>query len=770
MFEAVIKLILRASLTAGIAAAVVMLLRLPLKKAPKRWSYLLWAVVFFRCLCPFSVESAVSIFNAVPEQNITAETEQTADAYQHITVDYDPVYVDYSGNAEWGKTDTDKQTAVSQKPVSYNVLFIVWVSGVSAMLLYAVVSYIRLMGKMKTAVIRSYGIYETDRISTAFSAGLFPPKIFLPEGLSEKERRLIIAHERVHIKRLDFITKPLAFAGLALHWFNPMIWVSFVFMTRDMELSCDEAVLKILGRSEKKSYSEALLKVSMKRSGLTALPLAFAGTGIKERVKNVLGYKKSGIIATVIAAVVVLTAGVVLGTDAVRNSDASGMNPETRISADNSFWDDYAAVTNSSGEMLFIQYRSTKDTDAAGLKNLAVYDCNDGGMVFENRGSGKRDIDIDNVDPEKIEKVIIQDLRTGHYDENDFEDVENGDFTYIAVDMELYMTEDNDKAPKAEYSGEYIENNTVITKMCGGNEHLYGMYFEIEIAPSTFESTSGYDIIGYGIELVGFGDAEIYVADKLKIADFNFPVVEAHDDTDDTFKVDQDASNWGKNREEEQRRLEEERRREEQERQKRLAEEQKAMEQEKDFLYYSFSDDDGVVSKGYVSRSDVDGSGVVINSSFSDEIFASEVSVESTVLTFENPDAVLRYPIEDPENTVIAEIDTYGNKDNLYFNKGINFPVPEGTPVYAAADGRIINGVDKENGYGICVIIDHGDDLMTLYAHLSEALVQDGDVVKAGDLIGYAGSTGAVYGTTLHFEVRVGGQHTDPMDFLEKID
>ena len=695
MLETIVKLILRGSLAAAVAAAAVMLIRLPLKKAPKRWSYLLWAVVFFRCLCPLSVESAVSIFNAVPEQSIYVE--QVSDNYEYVPVDYDPVYVDYSGNADFNKSDVREKPVQKNSGSVYTILFIIWVSGAAVMLLYAVISYVRLMMKMKTAIKTEDGIYETDMVSTAFSAGLFPPKIFLPCGLSEKERELIIAHERVHIRRLDFIFKPLAFAGLALHWFDPMIWVSFALMTKDMELSCDEAVLKMLGAAEKKSYSNALLKVSMKRSGLTALPLAFAGSGIKERVKNVLGYKKSGIIATVIAAVVVLTAGAVLGTDAVRNSDVTGGNPETRIWYNNNFLDDYAAVTNTDGEMFFIQYRGIyEDTDAAGLKNLVVYNYDDRGIVFENRGPGTRDVDI-YIDPEKIEKVVIQDLRLGHYDDYDGDGI-NDDLTYIAADMELFMTEDNDKSPEVQYSGEYINlgNTKVQTVMCGGNAQRYGIYAEMEIVPSTNGFTPEYVLSGYGIKLVGFGDAEIYIADNLKIADFNFPVVEAHDDTDDTFKVDQDVSNQEGKIEEERMRLEEEKRRK-----------------------------------------------------------AEQARQQESI--------TLKYPVED--HTISA---SYKNSTH----KGIDFAVPKGTPVYASADGTVTEtSTGWSNGYGNMIMIDHGNELTTLYAHLDELIAEEGDEVKAGDLIGYVGSTGNVYGATLHFEVRVAeGQHTDPMAFLEKID
>ena len=330
MTESFIKLIFEASLTAGIAAAAVMLIRIPLKKAPKRWSYLLWAVVFFRCLCPFSVESAVSVFNAVPEKSVISgsntdsaeapQTEQQTDISEELQYtenapsplpsmgtfynpygSYDePRYADYSGYANFAENDHtenisepvyyEPETAAvntventeTEKTVNvHTVLLIIWLAGVAAMAVYGTLSYARLMRKICTAVKTDDGVYETDLIPTAFSAGFFPPKVYIPCGLSETEHRLIVTHERVHIRRCDHITKLLAFVALAVHWFNPLIWAAFTLMTKDMELSCDEAVLKICGAEEKKDYSRALLRVSMKRSGLAVIPIAFGETGIK---------------------------------------------------------------------------------------------------------------------------------------------------------------------------------------------------------------------------------------------------------------------------------------------------------------------------------------------------------------------------------------------------------------------------------------------------------------------------------------------------------
>lgn len=341
-----VKIILEASFTAGLAALAVMLIRLAMKKAPKRWAYALWAVVFFRCLCPFSVESGLSVFNAVnaiPERTVETETvEALSEAAENSEIENIlPVQTDLNtyGYQTAAPVDTVYAPPVAvrtenvpeKKPVNkYAVMFGVWAFGASAMALYGVISYVLLMRKLRTAVKTEEGVYESDIISTAFSAGFFPPKIYVPCGLFEEERKLIIAHERVHIKRLDYIVKPIAFIALTVHWFNPVIWLAFALMTKDMELSCDEAVLKIFGAGEKKAYSEALLRVSMKRSGLADsynfLPLAFAETGIKGRVKNVLKYKKPTVIVTVLAAAVVAVACAVLGTNAKSASDDSGEN------------------------------------------------------------------------------------------------------------------------------------------------------------------------------------------------------------------------------------------------------------------------------------------------------------------------------------------------------------------------------------------------------------------------------------------------------------
>ena len=294
-------------------------------------------------------------------------------------------------------------------------MFVIWISGAAIMALYGAVSYIMLMRRLSTAVKTEEGVYESDRISTAFSAGFFPPKIYLPCGLSEKEKMLISAHEKTHIRRLDYIVKPAAFLALTLHWFNPTIWIAFALMTKDMELSCDETVLKLLGADEKKAYSEALLHVSMRRSGLADsynfMPLAFAKTGIKDRVKNILKYKKPALIVTVTAALAVIAACVALGTNAKTDKDNEPGNMP--IQQDNR--EVYNSVTNLSLNGNFPAYFACdlEETGSTGVINF--YEDPDGGSSMVTGFHADRIFTFQNAYTGKTESV-----RIANYGQSDY--------------------------------------------------------------------------------------------------------------------------------------------------------------------------------------------------------------------------------------------------------------------------------------------------------------------------------------------------------------
>gem|GEM_PF-2143112 len=282
------------SVTASFAAVFVILARLPLKKSPKIFSYALWAVVLFRMLCPFSFESVLSILPANPEtvpQDIVAQVNPR--------IDSGIIFVDNAVNnilpapAAVISADGAAHAVDSVNPLQ--VLAVIgayaWLFIMILLMSYAVVSYIEIKRRVFTATLVRDNIYETDKIKSPFVLGFIKPRIYLPAGIGETEADYIIKHEQTHIRRGDHIIKLLAFAGLAAHWFNPLMWASYLLMTKDMELSCDESVMKRSSEDIRSGYSAALLSLSVKQSGLPN-PLAFGESNVKSRIKNVLGFKK----------------------------------------------------------------------------------------------------------------------------------------------------------------------------------------------------------------------------------------------------------------------------------------------------------------------------------------------------------------------------------------------------------------------------------------------------------------------------------------------
>lgn len=306
--------VLNMSVTASLVAAVVMLARLLLKKAPKIFSYALWAVVLFRMLCPFSFESIVSILPTKPEpipQDIAAQTVPRIDS--GIT------FVDNSVNrtiqtALSPVTPETVGNSVSPMQVIISVGYVVWLLGIVILLGYAVISYIKVKRRIFAATLVGENIFETDRIKTPFVMGFIKPKIYIPTGLNESETEYIIKHERTHIRRGDHLIKLLAFIGLAVHWFNPLMWASYFLMSKDMELSCDESVMKRSGEDIRASYSKSLLSLSVKQSGLPN-PLAFGESNVKSRIKNVLHYKKPAFWISIISVIIVLSVTVALAAN-----------------------------------------------------------------------------------------------------------------------------------------------------------------------------------------------------------------------------------------------------------------------------------------------------------------------------------------------------------------------------------------------------------------------------------------------------------------------
>ena len=320
--------LLKLSLPACVLIAAVLLARLLLRKAPKWISCVLWALVALRLVCPFTIESP---FSVMPKD---LESGKAVDAWMdsYVPGGYTVIYEGEPGYKE--AVGSDKLPVQSKDGTNYVVtgvgvssvpetvgrrilpqLFYAWVIGLTAMLLYAAVSYFRLKRRTAVTVPCAEGVWTCDEIDSPFILGVFRPRIYLPSRMTEPQLSRVLAHEKAHLKRHDHWWKPLGFLLLSVYWFNPLVWIAYILLCRDIEMACDERVVRDLDTAERADYAQALLDCSRSRRGIAACPLAFGEVGVKERVKGILNYKKPAfwiiliaMIACVVLAICLLTA------------------------------------------------------------------------------------------------------------------------------------------------------------------------------------------------------------------------------------------------------------------------------------------------------------------------------------------------------------------------------------------------------------------------------------------------------------------------------
>lgn len=328
--EIVFNKILDMSLMASWLILAVILVRLLLSKAPKNIRFILWILVAVRLVCPFSIESK---FSLIPEKIISSQEETNDYANESIDIeenvaeqefeeDYaqedtyeDNEEINYSENeAVSDEAVVEEKQIISQKPVKF-WLGLVWVAGIIAILCHSVISYMKLKKRVAGSVQVEKNIRVSDEIDTPFILGIISPVIYLPGDLDELTKKYVLAHEFAHIKRKDFIWKPLGFLIVCAHWFNPLVWVSYVLFSRDIEMACDEKVIAGLDVEERKEYSKALLSCSVAHKPVNDCPVAFGEVGVKSRVKYVLNYKKPAFWMIIIA----LAACVALGIGFLTN-------------------------------------------------------------------------------------------------------------------------------------------------------------------------------------------------------------------------------------------------------------------------------------------------------------------------------------------------------------------------------------------------------------------------------------------------------------------
>ena len=310
--------VLNMSISATYLVLAVLLLRLLIKKAPKWVSVLLWGIVAVRLICPVSIESILSL---VPSGE-TVSPEIMMDWTPEIQTGISSL--DSVVNPVISETFApDPLTSANPLQILIPVAAVFWLTGVGIMLIYTAVSFLLLRRKVATAVRLRDRIYQSEKVASPFVLGIIRPKIYLPFAIDGQNMEYVIAHEMSHIRRRDHLWKPLGFLILTIHWFNPLMWRGYVFLCRDIELACDEKVIKVLDPQQKADYSQALLNCSVNRRIIAACPLAFGEVGIKERVKSVLNYKKPAFWIIVVAIVASIVTAVCFLTDPVKEEEGT---------------------------------------------------------------------------------------------------------------------------------------------------------------------------------------------------------------------------------------------------------------------------------------------------------------------------------------------------------------------------------------------------------------------------------------------------------------
>lgn len=310
------------TLTGSYIILGVILIRLLLQNSPKIFSYALWSIAGLRLIFPFSFSSALSIFN------LFSVPVQTASSGNATVNNYVPNDIGMMKTPEISTGIKAADTvinpflpvagagdSVNPMQVVTAVASILWAAGIIGMAVYGIVSLLKVKKKVEFATKLDGNVFECDKIRSPFVFGIFRPKIYLPCGMDKKQREYVILHERNHIRRLDHITKLVSFAVLMLHWYNPLVWVGFSLMVHDMEMSCDEKVLRTLEEDEKKSYGLTLVSIGSNSRFAAGAPLSFGENVVEKRIVNVLKFKKPKVIAIILCIILCTAVGIICLTN-----------------------------------------------------------------------------------------------------------------------------------------------------------------------------------------------------------------------------------------------------------------------------------------------------------------------------------------------------------------------------------------------------------------------------------------------------------------------
>ena len=307
--------IINMSISASWLVLAVLILRFVLKKAPKWINVLLWGIVAIRLICPFFFESTLSLIPSAETIPLNIGMDTTPTINSGISA------INNAVNPIISQSNTPMAGAsVNLLQITIGIYEYIWIFGMIALALYTAISYWRLRRKVDTAVRYKDNIFQSENVSFPFVLGIIKPRIYLPFKMNGQYLEYVVAHEQAHICRKDHWWKPLGFLLLMIHWFNPLMWLAYVLLCRDIELACDEKVIKELGNEQRGDYTQALVACSVNRRMIAACPLAFGEVSVKERVKSVMNYKKPAFWVIIISVIVCVGVAVCFLTNPKQDS------------------------------------------------------------------------------------------------------------------------------------------------------------------------------------------------------------------------------------------------------------------------------------------------------------------------------------------------------------------------------------------------------------------------------------------------------------------
>ncbi len=382
--------LLNLSISGSFLIGAVVILRLIFKKAPKWVNCLLWTLAGLRLILPFSFKSALSLIpsaETVPPEILYDETPHISSGIASFNSVVNPVIGEVLA----------PEVGASVNPVQVITIIgaYLWVIGVIVLAVYALVSYLNLKRKTATATLLKDNIFQSEAVGSPFVLGLIKPKIYLPYNMDEGETDYVIFHEKAHIKRGDHLVKPLAYLLLCVYWFNPLVWISYALLCRDIEMACDERVIKNFDSDSRKAYSKALLSCSINRKSIAACPLAFGEVGVKERIKGVMNYKKPAFWVIVLALLSCAVVAVCFLTDPLtdesdvpfENNDFSPVIDEITADIDSDGKDEHCILTYGPTSGLYTVVFAATEQGSEKAEYINTFNMPyTGGTAFYKRG------------------------------------------------------------------------------------------------------------------------------------------------------------------------------------------------------------------------------------------------------------------------------------------------------------------------------------------------------------------------------------------------